>query len=352
MRHYLIEMKSETRYLLFHIIGSLAFLSIPIISSPDFNYDLAHQFKIPPFQRSFFSSVFLLLFFYLNYYYLIPKYYLNQKKTLFIVLIAVCLALFLILPNQFFHFEFGAMGKHPEFEGRAPGPPPGHFRFFDFGGIISFAMILSLSFLLKLNNQLSEIKSEKQNAEISYLKAQINPHFLFNTLNSLYALAIIKSDEAPNAILKLSGMMRYVVTESSQDFVPLEKEINYINDYIALQQLRMDDSTDFSFKINGNPLGKAIAPLMLIPFIENAFKYGLNPEEDSEISIVLDIQDDSLLLDVKNKMVVDDLPDDLKTETGIENTTKRLDFIYPNKHQLKITEDQNTYHIHLKLELI
>src|SRR6478672_171196 len=106
---YLIQMKSETRYLLFHIIGSMAFLSLPIISSPDFNYDLATQFTIPPFQQSFCSSVFLLVFFYLNYYYFIPQFYFNKKKTVYVVLISICFILFLIGPDYLFPHDFEKM---------------------------------------------------------------------------------------------------------------------------------------------------------------------------------------------------------------------------------------------------
>ncbi|WP_227658788.1 sensor histidine kinase [Flavobacterium haoranii] len=186
---------------------------------------------------------------------------------------------------------------------------------------------------------------------MSYLKAQINPHFLFNTLNSIYALTIIKSDEAPNAVLKLSSMMRYVVTESSQDFVPLSKEIEYINDYITLQKLRMNNDVNFSFNFVGNETGKVIAPLILIPFIENAFKYGLNPDEESEIKIELVVLDFNLTLVVKNKMVVDEISKDLKTETGIENTKKHLEYLYPKKYLLEITEIENDYIVSLNINL-
>ena len=344
-------MTKEIRNLLIHTLSCIAFLSIPILSSPDFNLDLSNQFKVLPFQQSFFSYILLLLFFYLNYYYLIPKYYLSQKSITYTVFLLVAFAFFLLLPYLLFpanHDDFGKVFPNNEH----PMPPPGRFKPLYFGDILSFGMVLSLSFLLRLNSQLSKIKTEKLNAEVSYLKAQINPHFLFNTLNSLYALAIIKSDDTPFALLKLSGMMRYVVTESSQDFVPLEKEINYIKDYIDLQKLRMGEDTTFSFAVDGSPFGKIIAPLLLIPFIENAFKYGLNPEEDSEISILLEIHENHPTLDVKNKMVVNEISEELKSEKGIENTTKRLNFIYPQKHQFTKTEDQNTYHIYLKLELI
>jgi LytS/YehU family sensor histidine kinase len=114
----------------------------------------------------------------------------------------------------------------------------------------------------------------------------------------------------------------------------------------------MSEDMLFEFSIEGNPIGKSIAPLVLIPFIENAFKYGINPEEESEISIAIEIHDSQLQIDVKNKMVVEYIPEEFKSEKGIEITSKRLDFIYPNKHHLEISEDANTYHVHLKLDLL
>ena len=161
-------------------------------------------------------------------------------------------------PNESYHFP----------------QPREHSELFDAQFLIPFLLVIALAFLIKITNRLNEINTEKRNAEVSYLKAQINPHFLFNTLNSLYALTLQKSNEAPIAVLKLSGIMRYVVTESNREYVPLEKELNYIKDYIALQKLRLDPNVSLVFEIDGEPFGKAIAPLLLIPFIENAFKYG------------------------------------------------------------------------------
>lgn len=343
------KMKNETRKLLIHSIGCLIFLSLPILSSPDFNTG-QNLFRIQPFLISFSRNVLILLYFYLNFYLFLPKLYFSEKKLVFAFLTVICFLMVMEIPELAFPFEM-RQGP-PDFEMGRPPRPESFLPFHMFeGGFFQFLFVFFLSFLLKINSRFDEMKSEKQSAEISYLKAQINPHFLFNTLNSLYALTIIKSDDAPNAVLKLSGMMRYVVTESSQDFVPLEKEINYIKDYIELQKLRMDESTQFSFIINGTPFGKAIAPLVLIPFIENAFKYGLNPEEESEISIVLEILEKSLILEVQNKMVVDELPEEMKSEKGIENTTKRLEFIYPNRHTLVIKEEKNTYCVSLNLEL-
>jgi LytS/YehU family sensor histidine kinase len=218
-------------------------------------------------------------------------------------------------------------------------------------GLIQFVLVIVISFLIKLNKRYDDLKNEKQVAEISYLKAQINPHFLFNTLNSLYALTIQKSDLAPVAVLKLSGIMRYVVTESSQEFVTLEKEINYISDYIQLQKIRLDESVNFKYEIKGQLLNKSIAPLILIPFIENAFKYGINPDEDSFIHISIETDEKYITLEVENSIVNTTVDETSKTEEGLRNTKKRLEIIYPDKHELTIHESEKKYDVTLKIDL-
>lgn len=333
--------------IILHFIGSLAFLSIPIFSSPDFNSG-QNLFLINPFLHHFSRYILLLFYFYLNFYLFLPRLYFQQKKILFAFISLVGLIVVVKLPEFLFPMDFGPI---PRGEFHHDGPPKMPIPFFE-GGIFQFLFVGIISYLFKINHRFDLIKNEKQVAEISYLKAQINPHFLFNTLNSLYALTIIKSDGAPAAVLKLSGMMRYVVTESAQEYVALEKEISYVTDYIDLQKLRMDDNTNFSFRVRGEATGKTIAPLILIPFIENAFKYGLNPEEDTDIRITITINDNLLSLIVINKMVVDAIPEELKTEKGIENTTKRLEYIYPNKHTLAIKEIDNYFHINLEIELL
>lgn len=341
-------MTTQTRTFFLHILGSLAFLCIPILSSPDFNSG-HNLFTIIPFLQDFFRYVLLLIFFYFNFYYLLPKLFFSNKKIYFFICIIFCFILIFLTTKYLFQNDFQPKFKldkaHPFY------PPPKHFFDFFGSGFFQFIFVLIISFLIKLNQRFDIIKEEKQIAEISYLKAQINPHFLFNTLNSLYALTLEKSKEAPNAVLKLSSIMRYVVTESSQDYVPLSKEINYIKDYIALQKLRINNDAIFSFNLIGDETGKSIAPLILIPFIENAFKYGINPDEESEIKIEIAIIDYNLTLISKNKMVVHEISDDLKTETGIENTKKRLNFIYPNKHLLEISEIENEFIIRLNINL-
>lgn len=344
-------MSPKSRSILSTILGCLAFLCIPILTSPDFNTDFSFL-RVGGFQNSFLNYCLLLVFFFVNYHILLPKFYYQNKKVVYFGLIIILFLAILfipkLLPLNMMHNPDGMMPSNTD---HFPKPNGMRQHFIDFFNTIPFLLVVALSFLLRTNAQLKEIKNEKLKAEISYLKAQINPHFLFNTLNSLYALTIIKSDEAPNAVLKLSNMMRYVVTESSQEYVPLSKEINYIKDYISLQKLRMNDDVNFSFNFMGDENGKAIAPLILISFIENAFKYGLNPDENSEISIEITVVDFNLTLITRNKMVVHEISEDLKTETGIENTKKRLEFIYPNKHLLEISEQNNDYIVRLNINL-
>lgn len=339
------RLDKKTPIYLLHILGSLLFISIPVFSSPDFN-SKHHLFDIVPFQRNFLSYLLLLAFFYTNYLYFIPKLYFPKKQFLYFSCIAVSYIIIAFLPS--FVISSGT---------QLPLPPPGNppapaiLPMIPSRHLFSFLLVFSLGFFLKVNQRMANMQSEKLKTEVAYLKAQINPHFLFNTLNSVYALTLEKSDLAPEAILKLSSMMRYVVSESSRETVSLEKEIDYIKNYISLQQLRMDVEAALSFIITGNPRGKSISPLLLIPFIENAFKYGLNPEEDSFVTINIDITDDELKLNIENSIVNMDFPQEEKTEQGIENTRQRLAYLYPDKHKLHIFDTGHTFTVNLSIIL-
>jgi len=349
-------MSNTTRNYTLHILWILVFLSIPIVTSPDLGNSM---FAVTVFRRNFLNYILLVLFFYTNYYVIIPRYYFPKRYFLFGVLVILSYAIIMAIPDWVFpiHFDrppmFGPDGPpHTRLrsDNRLPMGPP-NFLFMPGSTILQFLLVLMLSIMLRIRNRMREMNSEKLRAEVSYLKAQINPHFLFNTLNSLYALTIAKSDDAPDAVIKLSNMMRYVVTESSSDLVPLEKEINYITDYIDMQRLRISDETNLEYNITGNPQGKKIAPLVVIPFIENAFKYGINPEEDWHISIAIEITENDFILAVRNNKVKVSFSYDEATEQGIFNTQKRLEIIYPGTHELTIKDEPKTFDVHLKINL-
>ena len=214
-----------------------------------------------------------------------------------------------------------------------------------------FLFALFLALLLKIRNRLKQTEAEKLHAELAYLKAQVNPHFLFNTLNSIYSLALEKSDRTPDAIVKLSSLMRYVLLETSRDKVPLEQELTYLSDYIQLQQTRFEGSSFVDFSISGQAEEKFIAPLLLIPFIENAFKHGVNPEEPSAILIRIDIVDDQLILLVTNKKLASPQPTPIPSGLGIKNTRLRLQLLYPARFTLNIDDGTKDFSVSLTLKL-
>lgn len=205
--------------------------------------------------------------------------------------------------------------------------------------------------MLKLRERIKQIETEKANAELSYLKAQINPHFLFNTLNSIYSLAIQKHDKTADAVVKLSEMMRYVLNDDNTSFVSLDKELHYISNYIDLQKMRLSPIVRLSYTCAGDPNGKKVAPLILIPFIENAFKHGVSTEEDSDIKIEISISETQLQLLVKNYCVKINNNTLNKSGLGIENTKKRLGLLYPNNHLLKIDKIDNYFIVNLTLNI-
>ena len=346
-------MTYKPRQLALIIFVSIVLICIPIIGSHDFKTGESMMNSVF-FQRRFTATILVVIFFYLNYFYLIPKFYFTKRYFIYYSIVILFFIVVIKVPEILIQDN----GIRPEnFPLRKKGHKGGRNNDFQFMRILmdrnayQFIISFCISILLRLNIQMSAINDEKLKSEVSYLKAQINPHFLFNTLNSLYALSLEKSDEAPDAILKLSSIMRYVVTESSNDFVTLNKEMKYIEDYIDLQKLRMVDSTNFNFNKEGDFNQNKIAPLLLIPFIENAFKYGLNPEKKSFITINININDGFLLLNVSNSKTVKNVHEKQKTETGLENTMLRLNYLYPDKHQLTINETEEIYNLELKLNL-
>jgi hypothetical protein len=403
-------MKNKTGLLILHVTGCIAFLSLPVLLSPDVSWNFRF-IKLPPFQEDFISYTLLLLFFYINYFLLVPRLYFKQQFILYascVAVIYIVIALFphIIVPGNHAGppaFSAGSVpappmdrkdnkmqtdtGIHPpagQYSGRPPEPlpdrrldhtdtdglvqapvynsrhgyppPASHDPVFlskpRFEYLFQFMMVLVLSAMIRINNRLKQIEKEKVNAELAYLKAQINPHFLFNTLNSIYSSAIEENaDNTASAVVKLSGMMRYVISESQHLYVPLEKELDYISDYIELQKIRLGDTVHLDYSVSGDPARKQVAPLILISFIENAFKHGVNPEENSSIDIEIIIGGNMLQMSVLNNKVNTVNGNASGNNVGLENTTNRLKLLYPSKHELVIKEDEKEYSVLLKINL-
>jgi two-component system, LytTR family, sensor kinase len=217
--------------------------------------------------------------------------------------------------------------------------------------LLLFLMVLAIELQKKwraTEQKVLQAEADKVNAELSFLKAQINPHFLFNTLNNIYSLAITQNDYTAEAVMKLSNIMRYVTDEVNETLVPLQSEADCINNYISLQQLRLGENVTVNFTINGLVQQKQIPPLIMMTFVENAFKHGVSNHEPSLITIKINAQANYIHFFVQNKLQPRQRVME-RTGIGIENTRKRLQALYPDKHLLEITEAAAAYTVQLIL---
>ena len=194
-----------------------------------------------------------------------------------------------------------------------------------------------------------ETENEKLNTELSFLKSQINPHFFFNTLNNIYSLAIVRSEKTAPAVMKLSAIMRYILTETERNLVPLDNEVEFIHNYIDLQQVRLTDKVQVDFTITANTGELLIAPLIFIPFVENAFKYGVSTKEKSSITIKLETDGSNIKFTASNFIVQSENTMLENTGIGINNVKRRLELLYPGKHSLVVKEENGFYFVNLQI---
>jgi two-component system, LytTR family, sensor kinase len=195
----------------------------------------------------------------------------------------------------------------------------------------------------------NDLKSEKTVAELAFLKSQLNPHFLFNTLNNIYVLTYQKSDKAPAAMLKLAEIMRYMLYESNEPLVDLEQEVKYLTNMIELQKMRYHGTVFIESNMQGNFSGKMIAPLLLAPFVENAFKHGDVGDKDNPLVINLLESHNNVHFSVKNKKRHQNK--DEVGGVGMENVQRRLDLLYAGKYSLDIQDDERLYYCELNVIL-
>jgi sensor histidine kinase YesM len=204
---------------------------------------------------------------------------------------------------------------------------------------------------LQAKSKVSELEKEKVASELKALRAQVNPHFLFNSLNTIYSETLNKSDKAPKLILKLSDMLRYVVDKMDLDRVSLKEEVDYLKNFIELHKERLEQPSKVKLLLSGNFESKNIAPLLLLNFIENCFKHADLTDEDSFILIELSLRGKELILNNKNTYYNEPTYRTNSHGSGIENARRRLELVYPKKYTLTIQKDESTYHLNLKLEL-
>ncbi|MDN5215260.1 histidine kinase [Fulvivirgaceae bacterium BMA12] len=218
-----------------------------------------------------------------------------------------------------------------------------------------FAMLISLTIGWFKDQRLkTELITQNQASELALLRSQINPHFLFNTLNNIYSLVYQQSKNASQAVMRLSEIMRYMLKESNSSKVPLQREIDYLKSFIELQQLRIKEENFVALKVIGESEDKEIAPMLLIPFVENAFKYRNKNVDSPGIIVTLQITDNVLMLEVINDYKKDKIEtSEASNSIGLKNVKRRLELLYKDRYELSIVdkEEESKFHIKLSLEL-
>lgn len=287
---------------------------------------------------------------YINLLWLIPFYFSKRKFVLFILLEISNIALFICFNYlTSMAFEGGRQDYLNEM----------------IAELILVLIFLVITTLIKFTQdsialqdaelRIKEIEHQKVESELQALKAQFNPHFFFNTLNSIYALSLDKSDKAPELILKLSELMRYVLYDTRDVSIPLKKQLAFLESFIYLEKLRSDGVRTIEFEVRGDHSEISIAPLLLEPFVENAFKHGAREKQNHPfIRILVDVtRTDQVFFSIENnkdKHIPDQLPVTLSNGIGLANIKKRLELIYPGKNHLSIAETPGLFKVELTIK--
>jgi two-component system, LytTR family, sensor kinase len=305
--------------------------------------------------------------FYLNTNVLVPHFLFKNKIWLFIFLgLTTGVAVFILLNTTSNWLNLPELmhkviheNRPPETraKGRGEGYNMGHF-FFTSGMILLILFIsTSVAVVQKWQHETKarqELEQAKISSELSFLKAQINPHFFFNTLNNIYSLTMFNVELAQKALHTLSRMMRYVLYDTQSDSTLLSKELGFVQDYIDLMKLRLTDKVQVIFEQPVPLTDVSIAPMLLLPFVENAFKYGVSTDEPSHIYIGIKQQQKHLDIEVRNTLFAQKrVTLDESNGIGLINTRRRLDLLYPNQYTLTITEKtpDNKFVVHLALDV-
>lgn len=305
--------------------------------------------------------------YYFNSAFLIPHLLAKGKGFYYFISVVGVLVLILFL-NDFADSQLHVHRVLEEAFHHAGPPKPhkgggsgGHGPFMDIFTIAIVAVILGISTSVttiqkwqadKQHHQ--QLREEKTASELAFLKAQINPHFFFNTLNNIYALTYEDAETSRKAIHQLSRMMRYLLYDTKQEFTRLNDEINFLKDYIDLMKLRLTDRVAIDFSYPASIPNVMVAPMLFLPYIENAFKHGTSVNEQSEILIAISQTDHTLMLHVKNDIIDNkSVAPEEYGGIGLENTRRRLDLLYPGKYQLSFSESVTSreYNVYLSIDL-
>jgi len=356
-RRLLLHLLFWTLYLLSQgFIWMNAFVSETVIVSQETGQEIVTRSTFPgTLWQSLLSEGFALpgrlLAVYVNLYVLIPLFLLKKRWFTYALFLAV-----LMLAATGFQGLFALWMGLPGFFQGFPGDS-GAALFVQYlavsTNVVAFtgAVKILLHYLAE-KRRAGQLEQERLVAELQFLKTQINPHFFFNTLNNLYGLALERSDKTPDLLLRLSDIMSYLLYESSAETVSLRKELDILEAFVELEKLRHGDRAVVAFEVKGEATAWRIPPLLLLPFVENAFKHGLkNGNNACRISIALNIKNDELCFEVRNDFVGTPDVADVNAGVGLENVRRRLALLLPDRHRLETGTKEGQFFIILGLQL-
>jgi sensor histidine kinase YesM len=291
----------------------------------------------------------VLLIIYVNFFYLIPRFYKKKKWFAYYGCLLVLLAVFMVQVYYWGGYMAERLGYKDEFFLELS------FYIFDFARniVISF-LLYGLREKFYQEKKMDQVQLEKLTTEVNYLKAQINPHFLFNTLNNLYGMALQKSDKTPEIILRLSKMMDYMLYDTDDARVYLAKDIENLENYISLENIRQGNNAVINYSKEGDAGEQKIVPLLFLPLVENGFKHGVNELiKEAFLNIHLTITASSATLMVKNNYKLSHRETTVqRTGIGLVNLQRRLDLFYPGKYLLTVNHTDDTYEAQLTIHFV
>lgn len=354
---------TSNRYVTFAIhVSFWMLLTFSFLSGP---FHFSHSEEV--LYRIVFNNSFLVVLFYFNACYLFPKVYKSIGGTVYLISAVITAGLLICLSSclqakfmpvpDFEHFEWH---RHHHFPpgGRGDFPPPRGPRGFFLFPMYVFIIGISFSYRLITDQNIEEKKRKEQETEtlkteLNFLRSQISPHFMFNVLNTLVAMARKKSDLMEPSLIRLSTLMRYVLHESNQSRIILSREVEYLKNYIDLQSLRFGDDLNLVMEISDDTEGYEIEPMLLIPFVENAFKHGLGTRNDARLYIFLKVEPllSQLYFRVENEISPLSNSKDEGSGIGLKNVTRRLELLYRNKYTLHTMTKDNIFIAELKIQL-
>lgn len=332
-------MSSNTIFkLVFHIILWTIWIGLPIINNAD--NERAYRFSVAIIPVAL-TNIPLFLF---NSDWLIPKVFRTKGVTVYLLSLLGLIAFFAFIQNfmKEMIIPHELMRRHNDV----------------FWAIVPVLFVTAIStgygfitLMVGQEKSRQEEQEERLKSELSFLRSQISPHFIFNVLNSIVYLIRSKSNQAESVTIKLSELMRYLLYESSDTQVPLSKELEYLNNYVELQKIRFQEDVDIRLNVDGETGSHFIEPMLMIPFVENAFKHGVGLIQQPIIDISVKISKEILVFSVKNKVSEDASEDkDVASGIGLRNVQRRLELLYPGKHELKIGKKDEWFEVEMTLK--